>query len=346
MKEYKIIDLCLSNHPIWISLIENPPENIHYRIFKPNFYSKIYFRLANILSFLINPTHFCNGAKPLKSKPWVVDLESVKVFFKKYEDLENIDAINKAIELLEKSRRILPLSEAAKKTIIRYLNIDINKIDVVYPAIKIHRTKPIIRKKGTINILFIGGAFEAKGGREVLAAFKKIARKDVKLTIVGNFKEEYLKSIKGLNIEAYKSLPRSKILNEIYPKSDIFVMPSFMDTVGYVYLEAMSFGIPIIYSNHFSAPELVGDAGIKVNLPISLWKEDGSYNQEFWRSLNEVEYFEEVVEAISDAMHILIENPELRLKMGINGIRRVVNGLVSIVTRNNKLKEIYEKYLF
>jgi glycosyltransferase involved in cell wall biosynthesis len=62
--------------------------------------------------------------------------------------------------------------------------------------------------------------------------------------------------------------------------------------------------------------------------------------------LNEVEYFEEVVEAISDAMHILIENPELRLKMGINGIRRVVNGLVSIVTRNNKLKEIYEKYLF
>jgi glycosyltransferase involved in cell wall biosynthesis len=319
----KLIDLCLSNHPIWISLIENPPENIHYRIFKPNFYSKIYFRLANILSFLINPTHFCNGAKPLKSKPWVVDLESVKVFFKKYEDLENIDAINKAIELLEKSRRILPLSEAAKKTIIRYLNIDINKIDVVYPAIKIHRIKPIIRKKGTINILFIGGAFEAKGGREVLAAFKKIARKDVKLTIIGNFKEEYLKSIKGLNIEAYKSLPRSKILNEIYPKADIFVMPSFMDAVSYVYLEAMSFSIP-----------------------ISLWKEDESYNPNFWESLNEVEYFEEVAKAIADAMRMLIENFELRLKMGMNGIQRVLNGPVSITTRNSKHKEIYEKYLF
>lgn len=26
MKKYKIIDLCLSNHPLWISLIENPPE--------------------------------------------------------------------------------------------------------------------------------------------------------------------------------------------------------------------------------------------------------------------------------------------------------------------------------
>jgi hypothetical protein len=115
MKEYKIIDLCLSNHPIRASLIEKPPEGIHYRIFKSNFYSKIYFRLANIFPFLINPTHFCNGAKPLKSKPWVVDLESVKVFFKKYEDLENIDAINKAIELLEKSRKILPLSNAAKK---------------------------------------------------------------------------------------------------------------------------------------------------------------------------------------------------------------------------------------
>jgi glycosyltransferase involved in cell wall biosynthesis len=341
-----IIDLCLPNHPLWISLIENPPENIRYRIFKPNFYSKIYFRLANVSPFLVNPIHFCNGAKPLKSKPWVVDLESVKVFFKKYEDLENIDAVNKAIELLEKSRRILPLSEAAKKTIVKYLNIDINKIDVVHPAIKIHRTKPIIRKKGTINILFVGGAFEAKGGREVLKAFKKIARNDAKLIIIGNFKEEYLRSIKGVNIEAYKSLPRSKILNEIYPKADIFVMPSFMDTVGYVYLEAMSFGIPIIYSNYFAAPELVGNAGIKVNLPISLWKEDGSYNPNFQRSLDEVEYFEEVAEAIADAMHILIEDSELRLKMGINGIQRVVNGPVSIVTRNNKLKEIYEKYLF
>ncbi|MEM2179021.1 MAG: hypothetical protein QW272_09410 [Candidatus Methanomethylicaceae archaeon] len=165
MEKNRVIDICLSNHPIWISLIEDPPENIHYRIFKSNFYSKIYFRLANIFPFLINPTHFCNGAKPLKSKPWVVDLESVKVFFKKYEDLENIDMRNKVAELLERSKRILPLSEAAKKTIIKYLDIDTRKIEVVYPAIKIHRIKPIIRKKGTINILFIGGAFEAKGGR-------------------------------------------------------------------------------------------------------------------------------------------------------------------------------------
>lgn len=157
---------------------------------------------------------------------------------------------------------------------------------------------------------------------------------------------KYLKSTKELNIEAYISLPRNKILNEIYPKADIFVMPSFMDIVGYVYLEAMSFGIPIISSNHFSTPELIGDAGIKVKLPTSLWKEDGSYNPDFWRNLNEVEYFEEVAEAIANAMHMLIENPELRLRMGMEGIQRVLNGPISIATRNSKLKEIYEKYLF
>ncbi|MEM2179022.1 MAG: glycosyltransferase family 4 protein [Candidatus Methanomethylicaceae archaeon] len=185
-----------------------------------------------------------------------------------------------------------------------------------------------------------------KEGEEVLVAFKKIARKNIKLIIIEKFKEEYLKNIKELNIEAYKSLPRSKILNEIYSKADIFVMPTFMDTVGYVYLEAMSFGIPIISSNHFSAPEFVGEAGIKVKLPTSLWKEDGSYNPDFWKNLNEVKYFEEVVEAIANAMHMLIENPELRLKMGMNGIQRVLNGPISITTRNNKLKEIYEKYLF
>jgi glycosyltransferase involved in cell wall biosynthesis len=198
-----------------------------------------------------------------------------------------------------------------------------NKIEVVYSAIKLHRAKPIIRKKGTINILFIGGAFEAKGGRKVLAAFKKLQEKMLNLLLLKDLKKEYLKSIKGLNIEAYTSLSRGKILNEIYPKADIFVMPSFMDAVSYVYLEAMSFSIP-----------------------ISLWKEDESYNPNFWESLNEVEYFEEVAKAIADAMRMLIENFELRLKMGMNGIQRVLNGPVSITTRNSKHKEIYEKYLF
>jgi hypothetical protein len=62
--------------------------------------------------------------------------------------------------------------------------------------------------------------------------------------------------------------------------------------------------------------------------------------------LNEVEYFEEVADKVADAMHIFIEDFELRFKKGAKGIKRVVDGSVSISKRNNKLKEIYEKYFF
>jgi glycosyltransferase involved in cell wall biosynthesis len=331
-------------HPLWLSLAENPPEGVRYRVFRPGFFSKSYFRLANYLPFLVNPTHFCNGAKPLRSKPWVVDLESVRVFFKSYEELDDSDAVNRVLERLEPCKAVLPLSEAAKRTIIRHLGISAKRIEVVYPAIKPQRDAPNVRKDDQVTILFVGGAFEAKGGREVLAAFREVAReKTARLIVVGAVKPKYEEWVKGFNVEVYQGLPREKLFTEIYPKADVFVMPTFMDTVGYVYLEAMAFGIPVIASNHFAAPELVGDAGLIVNTPFSLWRSDGTYNPDYQRLLDEVEYFEEVADALADAMHALIEDPDLRLKLGMQGIWRVHKGPVSLTVRNNRLRRIYEK---
>ena len=42
-------------------------------------------------------------------------------------------------------------------------------------------------------------------------------------------------------------MPKEKLIN-LYRKCDIFVMPSFTESFGLVYAEAMSQGLPVIYS--------------------------------------------------------------------------------------------------
>ena len=42
-------------------------------------------------------------------------------------------------------------------------------------------------------------------------------------------------------------MPKEKLIEE-YKKADIFVMPSFTESFGLVYAEAMSQGLPVVYS--------------------------------------------------------------------------------------------------
>ena len=50
-----------------------------------------------------------------------------------------------------------------------------------------------------------------------------------------------------------------------YSLADVFLFPSIWEGFGLPALEAMACGAPVITSNTSSLPEVVGDAGIKVN---------------------------------------------------------------------------------
>jgi phosphatidylinositol alpha-1,6-mannosyltransferase len=47
-------------------------------------------------------------------------------------------------------------------------------------------------------------------------------------------------------------------------QADVFVHPSAQESFGYVYLEAMTLGKPIVAARAGAAPEVVGDAGLLV----------------------------------------------------------------------------------
>lgn len=70
-------------------------------------------------------------------------------------------------------------------------------------------------------------------------------------TVVGGIgsKSIYKKMIKEKNTEYIPWQPKETLL-ELYRKNDMFVMPSIYETFGLVYAEAMSQGLPVIYSRN------------------------------------------------------------------------------------------------
>lgn len=71
----------------------------------------------------------------------------------------------------------------------------------------------------------------------------------VALSVVGKIQDEREFQIirKDPFTTYYPAMPKEKLI-EIYRDSDIFVMPSFTESFGLVYAEAISQGLPVIYS--------------------------------------------------------------------------------------------------
>ena len=69
------------------------------------------------------------------------------------------------------------------------------------------------------------------------------------LTVVGKIQDE--KEFQIIKNDPYTTclpaMPKEKLI-EVYRASDIFVMPSYTESFGLVYAEAMSQGLPVIYS--------------------------------------------------------------------------------------------------
>lgn len=72
---------------------------------------------------------------------------------------------------------------------------------------------------------------------------------DTKFTVVGPVidKSVYKDIEKDAHTSCLPARPKEELVN-IYRENDVFVMPSFAETFGLVYVEAMSQGLPVIYT--------------------------------------------------------------------------------------------------
>lgn len=116
---------------------------------------------------------------------------------------------------------------------------------------------------GAIDLLFMPGyQADIKGYDDLMPVFRDLASAcNIRLTIVGlhhNIEETYSTLLSAGRIEV---IPEADIArkHQLYEKSDIYVLPSYMEGFPNTLLEAMASGLPVVTTNIPAIKEIMTD---------------------------------------------------------------------------------------
>ncbi len=227
----------------------------------------------------------------------------------------------------EKARKALMTEGIDEdKIIVVRLGVDLNKF-------KVQNLKFKIEKKQT-TILFVGRLVEEKGIMDLYEGYKKIQNSKFKtqnynlnLKIVGDgyLKKKLRKKINRDRLNNFCSIEQKSYeeMPQVYRDSDVLVVPSkttktWEEQYGMVLIEAMASGLPIVAYDSGAISEVLGGVGLLVR--------EGDVNE------------------LAKAIVQLIENKNLRIKLGKMGRERVEKEFDPKKTAR-KIGEIYRNIL-
>lgn len=174
---------------------------------------------------------------------------------------------------------ILTVSNFSKCEIIKYLNVNEKKIEVIYPGLNIEIPRFTDEMAASIEqkfnlpekyILHVGTIEPRKNIKilvDLFAILDNSKYRDYYLVLVGSdgwLYEDFYKYVERKKIT--KKVLRLKNVNGkylpyIYKKAKVLILPSLYEGFGFPLLEAMACGVPIIASNCSSIPEVLNGAG-------------------------------------------------------------------------------------
>lgn len=178
---------------------------------------------------------------------------------------------------IKKAKVILTVSENTKKDLIKYFNVDENKIKVTYLGVKdeikekskeqidyLYEKFRIPRDKKLL--MYVGNLKPHKNLERLLQAFSKLKNKEnYTLLLVGKSFANYnvLESREEeLNIKdnvIHTGIVSENELVDLYNLVDLFVFPSLYEGFGLPIIEALRCGTKVACSNTSSLPEVGGD---------------------------------------------------------------------------------------
>jgi glycosyltransferase involved in cell wall biosynthesis len=232
------------------------------------------------------------------------------------------------------------------------------KVRVIYPAIPPRPFRKAYGQDGAVRLLFVGSSnidtdwqFRDKGGLVLLEAFQTLREGFPRLELV-------IRSRVPTDVFAkYGSAPGIRIIQDVLPRrefdalfesADIFVCPAHL-TPSVTFLQAMSYELPIVTTDVWSSPELVEDGrtGLLVHHPEAHRYIVDSIAHHDWPAFKEVvnRVHPGLVAGVIEKTRALIENPELRRRIGKEGRGEVEHGKFSIRQRNTELKRFLDEAL-
>lgn len=168
--------------------------------------------------------------------------------------------------------KMVTVSDAVKKDILRYDRVSPSKIMVLYNGVDTERFKPGMNfsdarkqfaiSKDDVVIGFVGRLVNSKGLNYLIEAVALLKNNyNVKLLIVGDgsLMEELTKMAKNKGLEEsviFTGLRRD--ITDILSSIDIFVLPSIKEGFPNSLLEAMAMGKPVVATAVGGIPEVIG----------------------------------------------------------------------------------------
>jgi glycosyltransferase involved in cell wall biosynthesis len=271
------------NIDVYIPAIKNIQYNFDYGDFtkiSPNHskYDRVFFHVKhkkilkdikikyNIKSFDILHAHslFSNGYIAYKLNkefkiPYIVAVRStdINIFFKNMIHLRKL-----GVEILKNARKIIFLSTPYKENIVdkyiphEFKKLILNKSIIIPNGIDDFWHKNLYKEKPDMNteaikLFYAGLITKRKNLPATLDAINILIEKSYKVqfTIIGKIENKKIfKQFKNKSHITYIPPQQKEELIHFYRENDIFVMPSKSETFGLVYAEAMSQGMPVIYT--------------------------------------------------------------------------------------------------
>lgn len=114
-----------------------------------------------------------------------------------------------------------------------------------------YKTKDMKSNSKNVNIIYAGRIDKNKNIKTTQETLKMLRDNgyNTQFSIVGKIENQKIfKKIMNYENTKYYGEKNKEELMKLYRKNDIFVMPSFSETFGLVYAEAMSQGLPVIYT--------------------------------------------------------------------------------------------------
>jgi glycosyltransferase involved in cell wall biosynthesis len=176
-----------------------------------------------------------------------------------------------------RAARVLTISEFSKGEIVKHLQVDADRVDVIYPgATAIAPVAPKSLRPPDPVVLFVGSIFHRRHIPELIEGFARVARRmpRVRLELVGD--NRTVPHI-DLGVVARKSGVLERIGIQSYVSDDelaqlhrharVFVFLSDYEGFGLTPIEALAGGIPIVVLDTPVAREIYGNAAIYVERP-------------------------------------------------------------------------------
>jgi glycosyltransferase involved in cell wall biosynthesis len=268
-----------------------PPEFPNYKIIKkswPVFWTQM--RLAHSLwrdkpDVLWMPMHNIPYLKPKGIKTAVTIHDLAFKYFPECFTRKELLKLNLLARLaIEKSDRIITISQSSKKDILKfYPKVDSEKIKVIYHGFDREMFKKdrdfekewVLADKLEINrryILYVGAIQPRKNLSVLIEAFEKIKAdpgyENLKLVLAGEKAWLWQDIFRKIRASFFKRdiITPGKMkfsdLGHLMRGAEVFCFPSLYEGFGIPILEAFASSVPVVCADNSSLPEVAGGAAL------------------------------------------------------------------------------------